>query len=491
MQKIKEAIKKQDNIFVIGVIILCCIGLCFNLVLEANDELWNYQNICKMINGYKIYTDANVIITPLFHFIGFLIFKIFGTNLLIFRMYNLIIMTFLFFMIYLIMKKLCQNKSTAFIYFTIILFLNIGLCTCGANYNTLALAFALIGVYLNLIWNEREEKHNIAQALIMFLVFFTKQNIGAYYIIGISLSQIIINKNIREIKKQGIIFALFLSLMCFIFYKVGILADFISYAILGIKEFATYNIGGNISAIIETLALIIIIITITKIIIKKGNYTENCRKNIIVCVCISVMMALISYPIYNDYHKIISNIMIEIITLYLLHLIILKDFFENNKIIKNVINIIVVLGISYSCIHLYSYINSMINDNKINDIDIFFGGILADSEKYEKFNNVMKYIKSSNEEVIVLNDEAALYMIPLKRSNGDMDLSFLGNMGKDGEEGMIEKISNMTGKKFLIKTNEEDLMWQESKKINDYIKNNFHYIETIEEFDVYLNEGEK
>ena len=40
------------------------------------DEMWNFQNIYKMYNGYKIYIDANVVTTPIFHFIGMIIFKL-------------------------------------------------------------------------------------------------------------------------------------------------------------------------------------------------------------------------------------------------------------------------------------------------------------------------------------------------------------------------------------------------------------------------------
>ena len=161
MEKISTFIKKHDNISVIIVIIFTLLGICLNVNIYISDELWNYQNICKMLNGYKIYTDANVIVTPLFHFIGFIILKIFGTNILVFRIYNILILTFVCFFIYLIIKELCNSKFRAFTYLLVILYEIISIAPTGANYNTLAMGFVLLGTYLNLKWIKNKETHNI------------------------------------------------------------------------------------------------------------------------------------------------------------------------------------------------------------------------------------------------------------------------------------------------------------------------------------------
>ena len=84
-------IKTYDNIFAIILFFLCIFGTILNARITNEDELWNFQNIFKMYNGYKIYQDANVIVTPLFFEIGEKIFKILGANILSFRIYNIII----------------------------------------------------------------------------------------------------------------------------------------------------------------------------------------------------------------------------------------------------------------------------------------------------------------------------------------------------------------------------------------------------------------
>ena len=63
-----EKIKKYDNLLVwIGIAIFSAV-IIFQVPVSAEDELWNFQNIYKMVNGYTIYQDANVIITPIFFF---------------------------------------------------------------------------------------------------------------------------------------------------------------------------------------------------------------------------------------------------------------------------------------------------------------------------------------------------------------------------------------------------------------------------------------
>ena len=75
----------------------------------------------------------------------------------------------------------------------------------------------------------------------------------------------------------------------------------------------------------------------------------------------------------------------------------------------------------------------------------------------------------------------------LNRNNGDFDLPFYGNMGKAGENGMIEKISKLHNTKILILTEKDD-EFQESQKVMKYIKNNLKYEGTIQQFSIYTAE---
>lgn len=489
MEKVKEVIKKHENISIISLILLMIIGFCTNIYLTSGDEIWNYQNICKMLNGYKIYTDANVITTPLFHFIGYIFLKIFGQNLLVFRIYNIIIMTIMYFLIYKILRNICKNKIIALTSFIVIIIQIISLCTCGANYNTLSMVFVLLGVYLNLVWIDKNEEHNIIQGIIMFLVLFTKQNIGAFYILGIVLYNLIKEKNIKNIFKQILTLLILILIIIGTFIYFGIFYDFINYAILGIGEFAKENVGGSIVNIIQTLCFGIFIGVFITLLTRTKKIQGKENEKLILLSTIAVSLMLIGFPIYNDYHKMLSNIVLFLTIIYILDYVLFSNLFFSNKIkkyLRILLSIIILLYIIISMLNFYAWIVKIIDNIYFNNNHVFFGGYLKEKE-IEEIEYIIEYIEKSNKNVIVFSDDAALYMIPLKRNNGAMDLPFLGNMGQDGEENMINKIKGTPDTIFLIKKEEDDLFWQESKKINNYIKENLKYIGEIKDFAIYEN----
>lgn len=486
MEKAKEVIKKHENIFIIFFIILMIIGYCFNIYLGTGDEIWNFQNIYKMLNGYKIYTDANVITTPLFHFIGYLFLRIFGQNILVFRIYNIFIMTIMYFLLYKILGKLSKNKFSIFVYFFIIMIETIMLCAGGANYNALAINFVLLGVYLNLKWIEEKKQHNFKQGIIMFLVLFTKQNIGAFYILGICLYQLIKERNIKNIIKQIVTLGILVGISMIIFIHFGIFNDFINYAVLGIGEFAKENIGGSIINLIKVLCFAIFVSILTVFLIKKKIMQDEDKNKLLLLVILSIPLMLIGYPIYNEYHTTLVNLLLFLTIFYILDYI----FFSNmslgkwKKIVKIFLILLILVYMYVSILHFISWFINSLQNKYFDNSHPFYGGYLKEENKKE-FEIITNYVANSEENVIILTEDAALYIIPLKRNNGAMDLPFLGNMGKNGEDNIIQKIEEMKNTKFLIKKDEKDLFWQESKKINQYIKENLDYIRDIEKFSIY------
>ena len=136
-----EKIKKHDNLIVFVIIIILMLGNFFNLYISNSDEMINFLNIYKMANGIEIYKDINVIITPLFFYIGEYIFNIFGSNVLVFRIYNLILLTIMYLLCYVILKKLKIRKNLALMYTLLILMFTNKLGLGGTNYNILSFVF--------------------------------------------------------------------------------------------------------------------------------------------------------------------------------------------------------------------------------------------------------------------------------------------------------------------------------------------------------------
>lgn len=240
MERNKEITAIKENILILILIIFSLVGISLCVYLSVGDELWNFQNIYKMFNGFQIYKDANVICTPLFFDLGNVLFRILGANFLIFRVYNIIILTFFYFFTYKILRILGINKKIATIcLLALIMFNNYEIIRIMANYNSLAIALSLFGIY---VFIKNIDKINnkviIIQSLVCFIIFLTKQNIGIFYFIAIIIFLLVKEKKAKKIKyiiKTSLIFLI--SCLIFILYlqKNGIFYNFLNYAVLRIK----------------------------------------------------------------------------------------------------------------------------------------------------------------------------------------------------------------------------------------------------------------
>lgn len=493
-ENIIQVIKKHDNIFVILLIFLSIFGITLDVYITSSegfspDELWNFQNTYKMYNGYQIYQDANVIVTPLFFWIGVFLFKILGANYLTYRIYNIIIMTAFYFLTYLILKKLNINRKIAVIItFLLIIVGKYKILLAQANYNTMAMTFCLLGIYFYI---NKHKYSSIIQGILLFIIFCVKQNIGVYYAMGLFVCEIMDrDKNAKEkIKKIAIelfTFLCFLSILLLYFYHKGNLYNFISYTVLGIGEFAKDNVLLNISNMILTAFFVSINLVLTIIFIKNKKMDKKQEKQVIVLNSFSIPLILIMVPICNDVHFLIGIYLSVLLFLYLIKILWKETNLKINLKIINAIFILIPIFTSVVSISHFSDWMQVIHEEsyEFTKEKPFYGGIYKEGLT-EKMDNITNYIENNSNRVVILSGKAALYMVPLKRSNGMMDLPLKGNLGEEGEKGLIEQIKRMENVEILIEKEEENINWQESKTVRQYIIESMTKIGEIEEFEIY------
>lgn len=481
LENIKQFIIKHDELFFCIMFLVMISGYALNIKTDVGDEVWNFQNIYKMYNGYKIYIDANVITTPLFHVIGLILFKLFGANFLIFRIYNILISILLFFITYKIFKKITYRKSKSLLFTIIIFALEKHIVDSTANYNMLANVFVLFGTYI-ILNKEKFKYYCFLESICIMLIILTKQNVGIFYIIGYFIYSIIYKNKFKENIK--IVFYILIMTLLFILVLFGynVLSGFISYCFLGIEEFAKNNVSTTFIGVI----IMVVLASVNLYYIIYINYEKKLKKNQIkyinILSCFAFPLLLASYPIFNWHHILIAIYLQIVLILYIFtELIHIKD----RKKLFIVISILIYAFFSVkSILYDIEYFKGILN-SKYEYNNVFFG-TLFDSDIEYKINNVKEYIERANENVIVLSSDAAIYMLPLNRSNGAMDLPLLGNFGRNGEDGIIEEISNMSNTKILL--NKEKAFWQESDKIINYVKDNFECIGEIEDLLIYIKD---
>lgn len=483
------------NISIFILIALIILGHIYMISFEPYDELWNFQNIYKLYNGHKMYTDANIIVTPIFYILGLIFFRIFNSTIICFRFFNVCIVITFFILLYNIFKHLKVSNHIISVFLALILLQFLPIINGGANYNILCLTFILLGIlsYLKLF---NKKYFNYLQGFIIFLVFFTKQNLGIYYAIGILIFEFIYKNNFKEytlnqIKKlTTFIIPLILSIL--IFYFTNTLSDFINYTFGGLLNFGSSNIVFDASPYLLTAFIIILffyfyILTNKKIFNEKILNTDK-RKNLHLIGIITISISLSLLPIINTAHLQYIFPFYLMILFYFLDFTILEELFSKEKHIKftYIITILILLFIVIKI--FYSYLSEKDSYTRISDQTSPFDYTLISNENYNKISILKKYIKTQNKEnknVIIIASDSALTMISLNKNNQEFDLVFNGNLGYNGENKLIEKIKSLKDTEFLIFTNEDDCFWQESPKIRNYIIENLNKTGEILDYSIY------
>ena len=471
--------------FLVGLSI--CAFMTLKTTTQSGDEIWTFGNIYKMILGGKIYVDNNVIQTPIFFVIGKILLQITGANLMWYRIYNLLIWVFLLEIVYQLFEALeFSKKATTYATIGITSFGSV-LITSGANYNILVFAFVLLGILLQLKYHETKIEP-ILQGCACFIVFMTKQNVGVFYIIatiGYHLCSGLYQKNLKqqmiiitkELSIAGILLLGTLTLMHF----NGNLEGFINYAVLGIKEFSQSNGSSSIYEVIAEILLGLFMLCLMVILTKGVDVNKKQENNIILLITYTVPHLLITYPLANYYHMTLANLLPAITLIYGFS-VLLKQVKMKGRVMEIVISFIMIALFIMGPIQVIHYAKTCDKTP-----GVYYGAVFS-AEQKRNLDAVCQYIQKKTEEgtsVKMLSHKAIFYMTPLQLNNGEMDLPLRGNLGKEGEDGLIRKIASLKNTEILITKDEEDQNYQESPKVREYIQTHFTNIGEIEEFYIY------
>ena len=487
MKTILETIKKHDNIVMIIIYMIISLITTHGLKLCADDTLWNFSNIYKMANGFEIYRDLNVIITPLYFYIGEMLFL---KNYLIYQLYQTLIISMLSFSIYMLFKKLNIKKINSMIY-TIIICIMVATIMPEANYNLLAISFVILGILQRI----SKKQNFIVQGIICFLIFMTKQNIGILYIVGVILSQILTQENkkilIINITKELVTFSsLLLGYFMYLIFTNNF-DNFMNYTFLGVSEFAGKNINLDIYLTSITIITFITSLAILIITYKKIPLNIEDRQNIRIIAPISITMLAIVYPLVNVAHTLIANIVFSVLIFYTIDILIFRELLTGKKvekIKKNILALLVIIAVVACIYNNIKYIKIITDEKYYFEKDSPYYGAISNEEIVNEINDVVNYIKEQNKsgnDVKVISCYSNLFMNVLNKNNREFDLPFNGNLGKAGVEGLIQNINKLENTKILIPKEEENMHFQESRRIFEYIQENFEKENELFIFSIY------
>jgi len=403
------------------------------LTISNNDLIWNYGFCYNVANGLKMYTDFNMVITPLYPTIFGLIMRLFGDNIVVFFLSNALLPTIIFMLVYKYYRK-------AFI--EVILLVSF---VSNPNYNLLCLTLLFILFVL-----EDKKKNDYIIGLVLGLVFLTKSPMGL-----LTLASLYYYKDIKKLLKRFIGFIIPNLIYIIYFYLNDSLLDYFNYAFGSLLDFATKNYRSTFGIVIFILSIIFLVY----------KFIKNKDIKLLYILFFQIM----SYPIFNEIHIILSIIPV---LFYIVLEIKNEKYLKYRKILVLFLICPILSGIfQYTLLDMKDGTNAL-KYKKIESKYVVDSEIIK--EHFDNFDNVYFVMYEAYYNKLLLGLEINKY-----------DVMLSGNLGYNGENNTIKYFDSLSpGTKFIMYNEYEG--GQSPEKIYNHIKNNYRFNKSFDKYVVYV-----
>ncbi len=510
----KEKIKAISKDFILFIFIAVMVFSIIAINPISNlDEIWNYNTARAITQNLIPYKDISMITTPLLPMITALFLKLIANEVIVSRVLASVLWGGVLFSIFKILKLLIKEENTCLI-ITALLGLLFRDCYC-IDYNILSLMFSLIILYIELKNIDKphfeNNKTDFLIGILAGLTVCTKQSIGAILAIIVVGYKIIFVQNKKEFIEYlktafkriiGILIPIILVLIYLI--VTNSLQDFINYAVLGISTFSNKipyaqlmnNDKKEIQILSRIMPFILLIMAVLTIVLqnkKKKENIGNIDNKILTILIYSLSTIIIMYPISDEIHFLIASTITFIGLAYILYLLGITIYNKINlqskkKIYKITSLLISIILIAFIAVRGIENITEYIKQEKNETIE-HYKNIQISEYLQERINEIDNFIleqEKENKKVYILDAEAAIYMIPINNYNKDYDMFLKGNIGKDGQEGQIQKIKQKeTNEIILIRKRNLQSNWQTPTEVVNYVRENLEFMGEVSIYEVY------
>lgn len=489
--KIKGFKCSYSEIYEYVIIFLAFFGICFTAYLSQNeisgDCLWLYNMSLKMVNGYMPYKDINMIVTPLMFQISEVFMRVFGSNAIIYYICMSVLGGVFPVTMYKLLKKISQSSILNWCLIILLTFAYSLLGLFLYSYNIMTVWFIFIAMIFELKKQEKSKKiYDYLIGVMLGLSAASKQTIGGLAIIFSLLYDVYKTFYLKKSEIKGSILRKILGILTIaIPYLAWLLINkslmsFLDQCIFAIFEFGQKNRTGTFFNYYTLIPIAFVGISIALCFIRKCRIIPGCEK-IAMLTFYTIPTLFVVIPIMNEYH---CGLML--VATFPLIFFYINLFFENKLAkINNASWIPFFMFLGYTFIFIGFSIDIWNYDEMNNSIEKY-KYIGLNDEQIKDINEVAEYIKDKEAlgfKVYILSPDAGIYMIPLERyDNNKFDLLFQGNLGYDGENRLVETMKKMRNTIFFKR---EDLFYQESEIIDNYVKESYKVVDEINGYNVY------
>lgn len=500
MKKIKK------ECFIIVILLLILTAIIMVKPLNDLDEIWNYNFARNIVDGNMPYKDFNMIQMPLVPALCAIFLNLLGNELMIMRIIAILLCTIILFITYKILELLKVNKWLNYAFLIFLIYILNDHFRIDYNFFVLFNVLWIIYIELKSIREKKTKeelltssKKDIVLGILAGICICSKQTTGALVAIVLVGYNLLNVSNFKEfklfIKKAiyrviGVFIPLLMLSICFTWNHLW--NDFIDYCILGISTFSNSipysNLLTNSNILIKILSIIVPMFLISMI----GNILVNKYKRkeidsqLLTIVSYAIAEMVVVFPISDDIHFLIGAFPAMIGIIYGMSTLSKKLKNEKVKIfIKEYLKAFNILAVAIlgmvSIVSLYNYAIQAGQYNTLNH----FNYIIQSQDQIGSIKNVEEYIQKQDKNVYILDAAAAIYTIPINRYTKNYDMFLIGNLGADGEEGIIEDLREKENYIVLIKNEQYSRNWQNPEKVRKYIIENMNKMGEIDAFDIY------
>ena len=273
------------------------------------------------------------------------------------------------------------------------------------------------------------------------------------------------------------------NIVFFLLLINGILPAFWEYAALGVTTFThrIYIWQYMFISPINFAVVIFILFTIVKsliLIIKDKcvvSREQHCR-----ILMLALSAGVVAYPLTDSNHMMAALVPYIICFVYCFR----YGVYTKKQNIICIITAFAVLIIS----PLVVLIN-LDNDEYVISNLKHYEGIPISRNIENNIAAIDEYVLNKEQEginVIIANDAAAAYMIPIDRYTKNFDMLLVGNLGMKSVEGLLSEHPDAY---FMVNHNDDTLGYQAHFELIRYIKDNFVKIGHVLNLDVYKAEN--
>ena len=453
------------------------------------DEIWNYQMARRVLFGQVPYRDFVMLQTPFAPQLNAAFLHILGDGLIVMRWVASLIATINGLVAFRILRKIGKSHLMAFLYSLFFLFPF--LLYPKNNYSWYVVLFLSTALLLELIKiyspTHKQLGYEVWIGISLGFTLITKQNIGLAGLFASILFLLFCSSDVSRSKMFGSLILKITGVMIVVGTELAYLGRHMDLVWLFqnmVTNLTTFAESASIpyysllfdsipSALLAIAAPVFIFICSVK---GLRTATTIKKKALLLFSIYAIANYCMVIPIADSIH-LLYGMPISILALSAAFSNYAEDSSKQKFILSTVLILVISLGLTYKCINkdlprshpeIKHYANIQISKDK--EVSLV------------EMSNFIINEEASGRTVFFLNYQAAFYLIPLDKFSYKYDTIGRGGYAEQEIIGLLASTPNAT---VVIRGRQGRENWQETKKIEEYVRNNMKYADSLHGFDVY------